>query len=206
MTRITFSASDQTATVFVESVTANPFVTIGVKSQSIVSHLIGLYNANNINVAIAIGTYFKVPLEHIKESIEGYVPVNNRSQLIKKGTNEIILDAYNANPSSMKVALENFIQLHSKNKIAILGDMYELGAESIEEHQQIIRYMAANSSFDCYFIGKDFYACAQHQINFHFYPSFETFSESLTKLTFNNSMLLIKGSRGIALERTLDFL
>lgn len=206
MTRITFSASDKSSTVFVESVTANPFVTIGVKSQYIVSHLIGLYNANNINAAISIGTHFKVPLESIKEAIEGYIPENNRSQLLQKGTNEIILDAYNANPSSMKVALENFLQLDKKNKIAILGDMYELGAESEFEHRQIVQFLSANSSFDCYFIGKDFYASAQQQSNFHFYPSFEAFTESIGKLSFSNSILLIKGSRGMALERTLDFL
>ncbi len=206
MTRITFSTSDKSSTVLVESVTANPFVTIGLKSQTIVSHLIGLYNANNINAAITIGTHFKVPLESIKEAIEGYIPENNRSQLLQKATNEIILDAYNANPSSMKVALENFIQLDKKNKIAILGDMYELGTESVFEHQQIVQFLSANSSFDCYFIGKDFYASTQQQSNFHFYPSFEAFTETINKLSFSNSMLLIKGSRGMALERILDFL
>jgi UDP-N-acetylmuramoyl-tripeptide--D-alanyl-D-alanine ligase len=206
MSRITFSTTDKTSTVFVENITANPFVTIEVKSQSIVSHLIGLYNANNINVAIAIGTYFDVPLNHIKEAIEGYIPENNRSQLIQKGTNEIILDAYNANPSSMKVALENFLQLDATNKIAILGDMYELGTESVFEHQQIVQFLAANSSFDCYFIGKDFYVAAQQQSNFHFYPSFDAFTASLDMLKICNSILLIKGSRGMALERTLDYL
>jgi UDP-N-acetylmuramoyl-tripeptide--D-alanyl-D-alanine ligase len=89
-----------------------------------------LYNANNINAAIAIGYYFKVDEKDMKEAIESYIPENNRSQLLRIDSNQIILDAYNANPSSMAVAITNFLQLENENKVMILGDMFELGEES----------------------------------------------------------------------------
>ena len=124
LTRYTFSQKNHTASVFIHAITANPFVTIQALGNEIKSHLIGLYNANNINAAITIGNHFGVSIQHIKEAIESYIPDNNRSQMIVKGTNEIILDAYNANPSSMAVALENFIQLDKSNKVIIIGDMF----------------------------------------------------------------------------------
>ena len=154
--RITFSQKDKSVNVFIDDVAANPFVKIKALGVEINSHLIGLYNANNINAAITIGSHFEVPTHDIKAAIEGYIPENNRSQLLTKGSNEIILDAYNANPSSMMVALENFIQLDKANKVVIIGDMYELGDESIAEHKAIVEFLNQNSSFECHFVGKDF--------------------------------------------------
>ena len=107
---------------------------------TIQSHLIGHYNFNNIAAAITMGSYFGVDRMNIKKAIESYVPSNNRSQIIKKETNTIILDAYNANPTSMMAALKNFIQSSSPNKIVFLGDMFELGVTSEEEHQYISDY------------------------------------------------------------------
>lgn len=204
--RITFSQKDASANVFINEISANPFVKIETLNTEIKSHLIGLYNANNINAAITIGNYFGVSENDIKVAIESYIPENNRSQLITKNSNEIILDAYNANPSSMKVALENFIQLENKNKIAILGDMYELGEESLAEHKYIIDFLAKNSSFECYFIGKDFFKNKSENANFYFYESFEMFSNSLKNTYWKNKTILIKGSRGMALERTLEYI
>ena len=129
--RFSFSLNNSTADVKISTIEANPMVKIIFNNQTVQSHLIGIYNANNINAAITIGNYFKVSDELIKEAIENYIPENNRSQLILKNGNEIILDAYNANPSSMAAAIANFIQLEKKNKIAILGDMFELGEESL---------------------------------------------------------------------------
>ena len=97
-----------------------------------------MYNANNICAALAIGKHFGVDDKAVKAALESYIPENNRSQLLTKGTNQIILDAYNANPSSMTVAIENFVQLDNSNKIMILGDMFELGSESHLEHQAIV--------------------------------------------------------------------
>jgi UDP-N-acetylmuramoyl-tripeptide--D-alanyl-D-alanine ligase len=204
--RITFSQKDNSATVFIENVMANPFVKIKTLGVEINSHLIGLYNANNINAAITIGCHFEVSINDIKVAIESYVPENNRSQLLTKATNEIILDAYNANPSSMVVALENFIQLDKTNKSVIIGDMYELGEESLVEHKAIVNFLKNNSDFECHFIGKDFFANSIQKENFHFYHTFEDFIKFLSSVKLENKTLLIKGSRGMALERTLEYL
>jgi len=206
LNRITFSQKDKSATIFIESVMANPFVKIKTLGVEINSHLIGLYNANNINAAITIGYHFEVPVNDIKDAIESYVPENNRSQLLTKGTNEIILDAYNANPSSMLVALENFIQLDKTNKCIIIGDMYELGEESLAEHKAIVSFLNSNSNFECHFVGKDFFANSIQKGNFHFYHTFEDFTKFLSSVKLEHKTLLIKGSRGMALERTLEYL
>jgi UDP-N-acetylmuramoyl-tripeptide--D-alanyl-D-alanine ligase len=138
--------------------------------------------------------------------LEGYIPENNRSQLLTKGTNQIILDAYNANPSSMTVAIENFLQLENPDKIMILGDMFELGEESQQEHEAIIKMLSNEENVKCYFIGKAFYDNRIDKNNFRFYETFESFSDYLKETKIENSTILIKGSRGMALERTLDFL
>lgn len=205
LTRYTFSQKNHTTSVFIDAITANPFVTIKTLGIEIKSHLIGLYNANNINAAITIGNHFGVTIQDIKEAIEGYIPDNNRSQMIVKGTNEIILDAYNANPSSMAVALENFIQLDKSNKVIIIGDMFELGEESIQEHKTIVEMLTNQATIQCYFVGKDFYTNLKEQSNFHFYNSFEDFSLSFSNVLLEKATILIKGSRGMALERTLEF-
>lgn len=204
--RFTFGQKSVAADLTIENCSANPFVTVYSKGVAVNSHLIGLYNAHNVNAAVAIGSHFGVPLDSIKEAIESYIPENNRSQLLQQGSNQIILDAYNANPSSMRVALENFVQLDKPNKAIIIGDMYELGDESLVEHRGIVDYLTENASFPCYFVGKDFYANAVKKSNYHFFNSFEAFAEELPSISFSQRTLLIKGSRGMALERVLDFL
>jgi UDP-N-acetylmuramoyl-tripeptide--D-alanyl-D-alanine ligase len=200
----TFGVNKLEANVTISEVTANPFVTITLHDLKIKSHLIGLYNANNLNAAITIGDYFKIPYEQIKSALEGYVPENNRSQLITKGTNQIILDAYNANPSSMAVAIENFKQLDNSNKIAILGDMFELGEESFEEHKNIVDSLSNQNEIVCHFVGTDFFANRFNAENFHFHATYEDLAACINEQKINQSTLLIKGSRGMALERTLD--
>lgn len=200
-----FGENKDVANLNVTHIEANPFVCVTYSQNIISTHLIGLYNSNNINAAIAIGTYFGVVESDIKEALESYVPENNRSQLMTKGTNEIILDAYNANPSSMKVAIENFILLKKSNKIVFLGDMFELGDESLLEHKGVVDLLINQNDIVCYFIGKDFYQNKVNQSNFFFFESFETFSDSIKNKKFENNMILIKGSRGMALERTLEF-
>lgn len=204
--RITFSKINKNSDLFIRKVIANPFVTINYNDTSITSHLIGLYNANNINAAITIGHTFKVSDNDIKSALESYIPENNRSQLLTKNSNEIILDAYNANPSSMLVALENFIQLNNPNKIIIIGDMFELGEDSIKEHKAIVDHLKTNSDIRCFFIGKDFYSNKTENSNHSFYPTFEDFTGFLKNNHFSNNTILIKGSRGMALERTLDYI
>lgn len=202
----TFGLNIAKADVVIHSIQANPFVEVKLKTTTIISHLIGGYNSNNINAAISIGVKFGVSMDAIKSAIEGFVPQNNRSQLVTIGSNEILLDAYNANPSSMAVALENFFQLENKNKIAVLGDMFELGEESSKEHKSIVEMVLNNHSIVTYFIGKDFYAHKIENEKCHFFLTFDHFSDFFKTNLPKESLLLIKGSRGMALEKTLDIL
>lgn len=202
--RFSFAVNTSKPDVKITAVEANPMVKITYNNLLINSHLIGIYNANNINAAITIGNYFKVSDEQIKEAIENYIPENNRSQLIQKGRNEIILDAYNANPSSMTAAITNFIQLEKENKIAILGDMFELGNESLSEHKKIVELLENQKSIQTYFIGKDFYSNRINSNHLHFFEDFNSFSKFIEVNKPINNLLIIKGSRGMALERILE--
>lgn len=186
----------------IQFIEANPFVKIQFNNTRIESKLIGKYNYTNIAAAITIGNYFKVSVENIKNAIENYIPTNNRSQIIEKGTSKIILDAYNANPTSMQVALENFNQLKDNNKIIFLGDMFELGKESKKEHQKIADLATSYNFEKVYLIGKAF--STTNVKNAFVYDSFEAFKTSNQQFQFNKTTILIKGSRGMALERILD--
>jgi UDP-N-acetylmuramoyl-tripeptide--D-alanyl-D-alanine ligase len=188
----------------IEFLEANPFVKLKIEDTTISSKLIGNYNFINICAAIIIGKYFNVKTEDIKKGIETYIPDNNRSQIITKGTNKIILDAYNANPTSMKAALLNFSILRGKHKIAILGDMFELGQESKIEHENITK-LANSFNFDStILVGENFEAANTEGLES--YLTFEDFKQAFKNKSINNSTLLIKGSRGMALERILDLL
>lgn len=187
----------------IELVENNPFVVIKFNNLLIKSHLIGSYNYTNIAAAIAIGNYFKVSIEAIKQAVENYIPSNNRSQLIQKGKIKIILDAYNANPSSMKVALENFHNLSEKSKCVILGDMFELGIYTNEEHQKIAELASSYSFKSVYLIGKAF--STVHVKNAFIFENLDIFIDSALHTIKNNcATILIKGSRGMALERILE--
>lgn len=202
----TFGVNRVEANVKIKSIEANPFVVIEYEDFRVESHLIGLYNANNINAAVSMGTYFKVEKEAIKQAIEHYIPENNRSQLLKKGSNQIILDAYNANPSSMAVAIVNFLQLENQNKVMILGDMFELGDESQQEHKLIVDSLSDQDKSVCYLIGKSFYENKVIKDNLQFFETFDAFAAFLQTLHFTENTILIKGSRGMALERTLEYI
>lgn len=202
----TFGVNTESADLNIKEITANPFVAIHYNNFEVESHLIGLYNANNINAAVAIGKYFKIDESDIKSAIENYIPANNRSQMMQKGSNEIILDAYNANPSSMAVAITNFLQLDKKNKIMILGDMFELGDESLYEHKVIVDHLHDQDKALCFVIGKSFYANLTASENVKFFETFDAFADYLKTFKFNENTILIKGSRGMALERTLEYI
>ena len=151
-------------------------------------------------LAICIGSYFKVSIENIKKSIHNYIPKNNRSQFIKTKYNELILDAYNANPSSVEAMLISFSKNTSKNKICVLGDMLELGVKSYQEHKKIID-LCVKLNLTCYFIGKEF-----NKIKSSAFKSRQKFEEFLKENKITNKTILIKGSRGIELEKIIPLL
>jgi len=187
----------------IELVGADPFVKIAIGDTHITTQLVGGYNFTNCCAAILMGKYFNVDLDTIKKGIENYIPQNNRSQIIDKNGHHIILDAYNANPTSMKAALENFQQLKADYKIAFLGDMFELGKTAEKEHQEISD-IATNMNFDQVFlIGDNFFKTKSDLSKF---KSFDHLRETLNDKTLKNATILIKGSRGMALERILDLL
>lgn len=187
----------------IKLVGADPFVKISVDDIQITTQLVGSYNFTNCCAAILIGKYFNVELDEIKRGIENYIPQNNRSQIINKNGHHIILDAYNANPTSMKAALENFQQLKADHKIAFLGDMFELGKMAEKEHQEISN-IATDMKFDHVFlIGENFFKTKSDLRKF---KSFDHLRETFNNKTLKNATILIKGSRGMALERILDLL
>ena len=190
--------------VKIDFIEANPFVVAQFNNSKIDSKLIGSYNFTNISAAIAIGIYFKVPDNLIKEAIEAYTPENNRSQIITRNSNKIILDAYNANPTSMKAALDNLSQLKDSKKIAILGDMFELGESAKKEHQTIAEYALSLNIDGVYLVGSNFYNSQIDSKQITYFKSFEDLEKVFNSSLVEDSTILIKGSRGMALERLLN--
>ena len=160
------------------------------------------YNFFNIAAAITIGDYFGVSKENIKKSIENYVPSNNRSQLVNTTHNKVILDAYNANPTSMKAALESFNNVVASNKTIILGDMFELGNYSDKEHQAIVELSSSLQLDNLFFIGEKFYKTVTKHHKFINVKMFKTY---LLNNPLKENLILIKGSRGMALEQLVEF-
>lgn len=176
-------------------------ITAGVEIDSISTRLVGDYNLPNVLLAVAVGNFFGVPAEKIKTALEAYTPSNSRSQLLEIDGNKIILDAYNANPSSMKAAVENFANMEGTGKILILGAMMELGNESVDEHQQLIDLINKHVWKQVVLVGGDFKK-AKHS---HLY--FDTAALAAAwyrKQQFNNSHILIKGSRSTGMEKVLE--
>ena len=188
----------------IKLLSANPFVTMEFDNIIIESNMLGIYNYNNIAAAIAIGKHFNVNNNQIKQALEIYHPTNNRSQIINLEDKKIILDAYNANPSSMKSALENFIQLTDKNKIVILGDMFELGSYTEIEHQKITDFFNNNNFKHIYLLGGNFLKTTTNNKNITILKNYNSFEEHFDIVKFKNSTILIKASRGMALERIVN--
>ncbi|MDO6598251.1 UDP-N-acetylmuramoyl-tripeptide--D-alanyl-D-alanine ligase [Oceanihabitans sp. 2_MG-2023] len=183
---------------------ANPFLSLKVEDYTISSNLIGAYNFTNLCAATIIAKYFDVALKDIKIGIENYIPQNNRSQIMTIKNNKIILDAYNANPTSMQAALTNFSNLKDENKMVILGDMFELGNEAKTEHQNIARLTTDLGFNKIFLIGENFFTSETILEKVKKYKSFEDFKNNFEQP--KKATILIKGSRGMALERTLDLL
>ena len=186
------------------AVKSDPYLSVAITKGSdagtINTQLVGNYNLPNVLAAVAIGKYFKVSDEKIKTALENYIPSNSRSQLIEKGSNKIILDAYNANPSSLKLAIENFSNIKADNKVLMLGAMAELGNESLNEHKFIVDVINQYQWKNVVLVGGDFLEIK------HPYISFNTSKEAkewLDNQNFENTYFLIKGSRSIKMENVL---
>ncbi len=187
----------------IQLVQANPFVTLKVEDVVIETQLIGKYNFSNCCAAILMGKYFNVPLTDVKSALESYQPQNNRSQILTKNGFKIVLDAYNANPTSMRAALENFSSMQETDKTVIIGDMFELGETAAEEHQAIADLVQELGFESAYLVGKNFFGT---QTPLQKYRTFEDLKAHLSSHPLSKGTLLIKGSRGMALERVLDLL
>ena len=184
-----------------------PFVSVEVtlpnKSFTINSKLYGSYNFPNIMAAIAVGNYFSVSANDIRKSIEKYIPDNNRSQQIKTEHNKLILDAYNANPVSMSNAITSFKEAHFNNAMLILGDMFELGNASKEEHQKIVDLLVEKSFKNILLAGRAFYRTNHPFIAFE---TTEQIAKYLQQNPLSDNTILIKGSRGMHLETLVRYL
>ena len=199
-------SKDNRSNIQVSMTSQTPFISFESQGCTMESQLVGIYNFSNAAAAIAMGCFFEVSLENIKKGIASYTPNNNRSQIIQKGSNTIILDAYNANPSSMEVALDNFNSMKSPLKIVILGDMFELGVHSKSEHQAVIDEVNSLNFSSSYYVGSHFFELAYDSSKANFFKTTESFRNQLQSLVIKDALILIKGSRGMALESILDSL
>lgn len=188
-----------------KAVSASPFLKMEciINSQrvEIDTNLIGQYNAENVRAAVAVGGFFGVPGESVKKGIESYVPQNNRSQLVETGKNRLIVDAYNANPTSMTLAINNFAQIEAQNKLLILGDMLELGDQSEAEHRKILNLLSENELDNALLVGSQFSKVAKEQFTFE--DVFQLI-EYIKAKDYKDYTVLIKGSRGIKLEKVIE--
>ncbi|MBP9703831.1 MAG: UDP-N-acetylmuramoyl-tripeptide--D-alanyl-D-alanine ligase [Chitinophagales bacterium] len=179
----------------------SPFATVIIDDIKITSQLIGGFNAHNILAAVCIGKYFNVHIQEIKSAIESYQPDNNRSQWKQSGTNFLYLDAYNANPSSMQSAILHFLKMQVQPKILIMGDMLELGEYSAEEHNQILE-LAIQSGFQTIVaVGAEFKKIKKEGVLY--FDNADVAKSWFEKQNFQSTYFLIKGSRGIRLEKII---
>jgi UDP-N-acetylmuramoyl-tripeptide--D-alanyl-D-alanine ligase len=199
------SYGTQDADITATALQSEPFLKASIANgPSIVTintQLVGDYNLPNVLAAIAVGDYFKVPFPKIRQAIENYSPSNSRSQLVQKNGNQIILDAYNANPSSMKVAIENFAKQDHPNKLIFLGAMMELGKESLNEHVNIVQMLQQYPWKEVVLVGGDF-GNISHP--FRYFPGSSEAKEWLHKNIPEKSLLLIKGSRSMKMETLME--
>ncbi|MDA0972602.1 MAG: UDP-N-acetylmuramoyl-tripeptide--D-alanyl-D-alanine ligase [Bacteroidetes bacterium] len=201
--RRTYGRSEQ-ADIQVRLRATDPTLSFEWRGHEVITHLTGAYNLQNIAAAISIGLHFGVSEADICEALSSYVPENNRSQLVQRGDHRIIMDAYNANPSSMKAALDNFKSMHAEKHFFILGGMKELGEDALFFHEEIMDLALTTSPYGV-FIGQEFMD-ARGDRKAAVFPDAETARPYLEQQDFSGSLILMKGSRGIRLEQLLDLL
>ncbi len=187
-------------------ISSEPFLKVAINKgfetpTTIHTQLVGDYNLPNVLCAVAIGIYFKVPEAKIVAAIEHYAPSNSRSQLMQLGTNQVILDAYNANPSSMKLAIENFARLSVSQKVLMLGGMMELGEESIAEHESIVALIGQYDWDKVVLVGGDF---SKIKHPYLYFPDSLAAKEWYLAQDYKNAYLLVKGSRSMQMEKIIQ--
>jgi len=206
---VPYSDPDGTDLVVKPVVHDDPFLNVGVDYNghhyAFTTHLFGSYNLDNVRAAIAVGIFFGVPIDDIIDAISLYRPSNNRSQIRKTERNTLICDSYNANPSSMSKALAAFSEISAEKKLVILGDMLELGHESLPEHSRIIETLDAMEGTEVVLVGPVFISLAKGKTIKTFSSSGEA-REWLSKENLSGYTVLVKGSRGMMLEKVYDVL
>jgi UDP-N-acetylmuramoyl-tripeptide--D-alanyl-D-alanine ligase len=185
----------------------DPFLSVNAENGELVrTQLTGAYNFENVAAALCVGKFFDVPPDAANKAIETYAPSNMRSQVVQKGTNTIILDAYNANPSSMAAAIENMAAINARTKVLILGDMYELEEEASKEHAAIGRLIKEKGFQQVYLCGELFAAALEYLPRAKHFLKKDQLLAELKDNPPHNSTILVKASRGIGLEATMDVL
>lgn len=197
------------AEVWGEVVECNPFVKFRYRQdhvawQTVQTHLIGAYNIHNLMTAVAVGMQFGVPFRQINEALANYIPSNNRSEFRDTGRNHLIIDAYNANPTSMQAALDNFSQIEAENKMVILGEMRELGEDSAAEHQKVLNRIADLKVKTVWLVGTEFQKLANDTVRC--FANVDEVKEAIKAQPFQNRTILIKGSNGTKLFQLPELL
>jgi UDP-N-acetylmuramoyl-tripeptide--D-alanyl-D-alanine ligase len=188
-----------------------PFLRIQIGERVVSTNLVGSYNADNVMAALAVGAQFGVSFDEAAAAIAAYTPSNNRSQMMRTGSNTLIVDAYNANPTSMEAALTNFASLQAERKAVLLGDMLELGSESLSEHVTAIRSACSRGLSIICFVGKEFQAAsaevpADMLANARFFATSDELAAFLGENPLSGAVVLIKGSRGTRMENVIPVL
>lgn len=190
------------ASALLKVVRTDPYISVDIDNRTVDTSLFGAYNLPNIAFAVAAGKHFGVGLSDICDALQSYKPDNNRSQVINEGSASYIMDAYNANPTSMKLSLESFSRIQDRKKLAVLGDMLELGEDTWQEHRSMINHAAELGLKDVIFIGECFFEASLPDYGVYFKSTAEArpYFKSLDK---SDMVVLLKGSRGTAVEKIL---
>ena len=202
--------NDELSSFELSVINAIPTLNVAIKGKSgddeLKTQLAGEYNAINLAVALEVGDYFDVPYSDMKSALEAYEPSNNRSQIVKTEKNTVVLDAYNANPASMAVAIANFKNLPDKNKVLMLGAMKEMGAYSKAEHQNLVDLVDVDDFTEKYLVGEEFKVLDTKPESINFFSNTEDLKTYLNQKTISGSTVLVKGSRSMKMETLIDFL
>lgn len=202
--KVTYGTSDD-ADVKGKMLSANPYLSVEWNNHRIDTQLVGDYNFENVMAAICIGTYFKVAENDIVEALSSYCPTNNRSQVVETGKNRVVMDAYNANPTSMSHAINNFRNICKDDNLLILGDMRELGEESVQEHKNILELLRNLKFKNVCLVGEEFAAVAKDS-EFQTFADVETLIKHIADHPVTGKDILVKGSNSVHLNKIIDSL